>query len=343
MSYEDLKERVKRIKEETPLEKYFERISKGGILEYDKQFGSELYYKKPDQRTGSISVNLKTQLWYDHQNEKGGDIFNAVDYFEGINNFKDKINHLENNKIGISNLVIDSKIDKGRKSTNSIITKVNETIKKKALISYLKNDRGLNVNDVKGIYKEVHYKNEKGTFYALGIQDPKLKGWSMRSSIFKGKIGKMKPIWFKVGNDVNPNKVKVFEGGMDFVSYRKMNTKHDNYWACVSNNLPSKDLVKSILEKGKNVELYMDNSFYGQKKTIDLINEFGDKGKIVSKSHEYSKFEDLNDQLTNKIMDKVKLDKLNEKIESYKFDINNSTEKKNDNTVNNSSSFEMEY
>jgi hypothetical protein len=82
LNYSEIKKEVARIKQEYSVLDYFHGLVKLGYLKYEGIHGKEYFFGFLEQRTGSIAVDDRYNVWYDHAAGLGGDIFRAVQVFE---------------------------------------------------------------------------------------------------------------------------------------------------------------------------------------------------------------------------------------------------------------------
>lgn len=335
MSYSEIKILAERIKREFPILSYFQELVSSGFLKYEGIQGKEHFFGFLSQRTGSIAVNDRGNVWYDHSSGMGGDVIEAAQVFENLTFFQ-SIHRLS----GSAPKGIISTIKRTQAAPKIEIESIRE-ISHPALIDYVKS-RGLEPEEITDFAKEVHWRNKGKSYFAVGFPNES-GGWVLRSSIFKGNI-------LEGGISIQilgkPKRIKVFEGWFDLLSYLKISGA-TNFKAIVLNSTANLTfrLMLDILKENENVELYLDNDSTGENytcsfmkiaqlyqyciqneidtdwdlkdlkgskdKTIKLISELGIKSfdvnqtwKIKTKINDqrihYKQFEDINDYLINK-------------------------------------------
>lgn len=305
--YSRLKAEAIRIKQEIPLLDYFFKLQRLGKLRYDRKIGKEEFFAFDDQKTGSIAINTRSNEWYDHSSGNGGDIIKACQIFEN-KNFVEAIKSLgSNDDILISN-------PQSREYHNSTykIDAVYDKITHPALTSYLY-ERGLTTKSLEGFAKQVHWSKDKKKFFGIGLENMN-GGFAVRSSVFKGNINETGASFNIVGN--NPTSVKVFEGLIDFGSYRVLQPE-ENYVAVILNstaNLTDKvinklnDFVSSLSVAEEDIDvplihLYLDNDEGGKiasKKILDKMERVEDKSCFYAKMG----LNDVNDLLKERQKEK---------------------------------------
>ena len=290
-----------RIKSEISLLDYFFKLESIGALRYDGKKGKEYFFGFGHQKTGSISIKDQANVWYDHALGEGGDIIKAVQKFEK-KTFVEAIQRLSNNIDIVADGYHAFFKKNGETEYNIEIKKVLDKVQHPALLSYLQK-RGLELKDVAGVAKEVHWSSGDSNFFAIGFPNAS-NGYAVRSTAYKGNLNGGGISIFTIGN--NPQSIKLFEGSMDFASYRHL-FPDESYNAILLNGtgnltkmLCEKINTKSI-EKGIPVHLYFDNGRDGvggkhaTKKAIELIKAAIDKSAFYADKG----LNDINDYLVS--------------------------------------------
>lgn len=261
LNYSKIKQKAARIKQEFSVLDYFHELVKSGCLKYEGIQGKEHFFGFLEQRTGSIAVDERSNVWYDHAAGHGGDIFRAVQVFEN----KTFVQSVERLSGAFSvRTFIQKKLSEERQKI--LVEKVSE-ISHDALVNYIKG-RGIDLEDIKPFAKEIHWLNKGKRYFAIGFSNES-GGWVLRSSIFKGNI---------LGGGISiqilgiPNSIKIFEGWFDFLSYLRLSGDTD-FKAIILNSTAnlSLRLMLGILKEGQKVELYLDNDPTGEAYTSEFI------------------------------------------------------------------------
>ncbi|MEN0053545.1 MAG: toprim domain-containing protein [Mucilaginibacter sp.] len=288
-----------RIKSEMSLLDYFFRLESIGALRYEGKKGKEYFFGFDHQKTGSISIKDNENVWYDHATSEGGDIIRAVQMFEK-KTFVEAIKRLSNNTDIVADGYHAFFKKNGETEYNIEILKVLDKVQHPALVNYL-HSRGLELKDVDGVAKEVHWSNGTGNFFALGFVNAN-QGYAVRSSVYKGNLNGGGISTFTIGN--HPQSIKLFEGSMDFASYRHL-FPHESYNAILLNgtgNLTEtlcKKVEQKSTEKGIPVHTYFDNGRDGvggkhaTQKAKNLIKSATDQSAFYAEKG----FNDINDFL----------------------------------------------
>lgn len=268
MNYLEIKQKAAQIKQEFSVLDYFQGLVKSGCLKYEGIQGKEHFFGFLEQRTGSIAVDDRSNVWYDHAAGHGGDILRAVQVFEN-KTFLESVERLSR-AIPVTKIIQKRPSEERQKI---VVEKVSE-ISHDALVKYIKG-RGIDLEDIKPFAKEVHWRNKGKRYFAVGFPNES-GGWVLRSSIFKGNI---------LGGGISiqalgtVKSIKVFEGWFDFLSYLRLSGATD-FKAIILNSTAnlSLHLMLEILKEGQKVELYLDNDPTGEVYT----NEFKKIGQLYS-------------------------------------------------------------
>lgn len=261
MNYSEIKQKAARIKQEFSVLDYFQGLVKSGCLKYEGVHGKEHFFGFLEQRTGSIAVDDRSNVWYDHAAGHGGDIFRAVQVFEN-KTFVESVERLSG-AFPVHNFIQKRPSEEKQKI---VVEKVSE-ISHDALANYIRGRR-LELEDIKPFAKEVHWCNKGKQYFAIGFPNES-GGWVLRSSIFKGNI---------LGGGISiqilgtPESTKIFEGWFDFLSYLKLSGETD-FKAIILNSTANLSirLMLEILKKDRTVELYLDNDVTGEAYTNEFI------------------------------------------------------------------------
>lgn len=257
MNYIDLKQEASRIKRDFSIIDYFQGLVSAGALKYEGMQGKEHFFGFLSQRTGSIAVDHRTNVWYDHAAGRGGDVLEAVQVFEN-KTFAQSVKQLSDlPTVGI--VVPKNKPRAAPKIKIQMVKKVSHP----ALSNYIRT-RGLEPDEISNFAKEVHWNNKGKSYFAVGFPNES-GGWVLRSSIFKGNI---------LGGGIsiqvlgNPNRIKIFEGWFDFLSYLKLSGATD-FKAIILNSTANLklSLILDVLVECEVVDLYLDDDATGEKYT----------------------------------------------------------------------------
>jgi hypothetical protein len=292
--YAQIKAAAVALKERIPILTYFAHLVQRGILRYEGRKGVEHYFARKEQKTGSLSLNERKNLWFDHAEGKGGDILKAAELFEGKGGFTDTVMALSQGREAIEESRGRMKIVEGisfeSEGQKADVTASFDDVRHPALVSYLAS-RGISVQTAKASgTKELHWNVGDSRFFGLAL--PTEKGYSIRSAVYKGAIGGGVSR-IKIGKDMQT--VKVFEGMFDLLSYRQVYPK-ESFVSVVLNgtaNLTDK-LLSELKNLGRPVELYLNNDEAGKKAAAKALQNLPE---AKDKAPSYANYNDLNEAL----------------------------------------------
>ena len=237
----------------------------------------------------SFKVDKRINRWYDHGLGKGG---NIIDLVMELNSFSvsETLKFLSNG-ISSSSFHQQSKnFDRNKKE--SMIKKVKK-LENQALINYLKSRR-VNIEIATQFCNEIYYEINDKNYFAIGFKNDQ-NGYELRNKFWKGCIGKKAITSLKYGHD----KVSIFEGFIDFLSYKTL-YKNDpikqDY--IISNSTSMVKVLPTELNQYQEVYLYLDNDNSGKNATEFLKQNH--KG-IVDCSMTYADYKDMNDYLRSRV------------------------------------------
>ncbi len=266
----------------------------------------DYWYSSPlrVEKAASYKVNKNKNVWFDHGLGKGGKLVDfAMEYYRcslsealhKISSFHPQKNHqnivvrppVHPNKSNLFNEVVSGetaiKIIAAKKPIDDLMLcrylrqrRIEKSIANKYCYEVL-----FKVNNKEKNYKAIGFKNSAG-------------GYELRNEYFKGSSS---PKYVSYLNN-NANKLTVFEGFFDFLSYQTIhqNQQHQltNYLVLNSLSFFEKSLL--LMEKHPSVHLYLDQDNAGRKCTeLAQIRSV----KFHDESNLYNGYKDLNDWSMN--------------------------------------------
>jgi hypothetical protein len=292
-NYQEIRKKAEIFSKEKSVLSYFFSLCEGGALRYEGKQGKEHFFAHPHQRTGSIAVRDSKNKWYDHSQGVGGDIIYAIRHFEH-KSFVEVVNAIDT---ATHSYKPPTEPKTASRTLELHVLHKSGQITHPVLIKYI-HSRGLEPQHLSDIAKEIHWAKGGRKFFGLGFSNDN-GGYSIRSGIFKFNIGPNTVSTIQIGN--NPAGIKIFEGGFDLASYRKIDPSA-SYHAIVLNGLANlthqymEDISECAAELDYPVELYLDNDMAGDTKTAqakEVIKMSEDKRGL------YRNFQDLNDYLVS--------------------------------------------
>ena len=150
-------------------------------------------------------------------------------------------------------------------------------------------ERGLQPSDTSPFLSEVYYKVSGKCFFALGFPND-AGGWELRNPYFKGCFA---PKSISTIKGTDSHKLQLFEGFMDFLSWRKL---HPEVQAdsIMLNSLTLLPKLILSLHSYATIESFLDNDEAGDRATKQLI----DAGLPVKDIRAcYAPYKDINEYL----------------------------------------------
>jgi hypothetical protein len=260
-----------------------------------KKNGTDHWYLSPlrTESEASFHVNRSTNEWYDFGLADGGNMVDfCLRYHQcGIRDLLEKFN------ADISSLslpVFDPSLHEGRvdKASNLLVTDV------RPLYAYpLKNylhERAIPVSVADAYCSEVSYRIGDGTYYGIGFKND-AGGYEIRNKNYKQSSSPKDITTMGFGAPT----VQVFEGFMDFLSYRTLNANAS--WGAtdfvVLNGAGLFDRALPFLDQHEKVGLWLDQDVTGRAYTqyaLSMGTRYSDESGF------YDRFTDLNDWLMHK-------------------------------------------
>lgn len=164
-----------------------------------------------------------------------------------------------------------------------------QTIIHPAMISYLK-ARKIPLAIGKKYLKEVTYKRNDKTFFALGLENH-LGGWELRNKFQKTSSSPKSYTWLKR----DKKQLILTEGMFDFLSIATINPiavyESD---ILVLNSVAFLPDVEILLPNYDEVRLYLDNDNAGNSATENLMHQYNTTADFRD---EYKGYKDLNEKL----------------------------------------------
>jgi hypothetical protein len=202
---------------------------------------------RPEERHPSFKVNESKNIWYDFGLGVGGSIIDLVKAYHNFT-FLEAVEYLEPRR-GV-------KFAFSRKDSTRPPIEILKTgpLWSKPLISYLAENRKINLHLARPFICEVRYRIGSNTFSAIGFRND-LGGYELRSIYFKG--GNSPKYFTTIPGRVEC--VNLFEGFIDFLSIltfaQKSRPMNQTIVLNSVNNVPR----LPDLSQFKEINLYLDN------------------------------------------------------------------------------------
>ena len=259
---------------------YKPKLTKGVNYWYCSPLRSEL--------TPSFKVNAERNQWYDFATGDHGDIIDLVcalqhcstaEAMRSLSRLKETLSAESFSFGGIIPV---------RSQAPSMELISVQAVKHPKLLLYL-SERGLQPSDVSPFLSEVYYKVSEKCFFALGFPN-EAGGWELRNPYFKGCFAP-KAITTIKGTD--SHKLQLFEGFMDFFSWRKLHPEVQDD-SIILNSLTLLPKLIPTLHPYPIIESLLDNDEAGDRATKQLF----DAGLPVKDMRAcYAPYKDINEYL----------------------------------------------
>ncbi len=252
--------------------------------------GVNYWYCSPlrSELTPSFKVNAERNQWYDFGTGDHGDIIDLVCTLQHCSTAEAmrSLSRLKETRSAESfSLGGTTPVSLQRPSMELISV---QAVKHPKLLLYL-SERGLQPSDVSPFLSEVYYKVSEKSFFALGFPND-AGGWELRNPYFKGCFAP-KAITTIKGTD--SHKLQLFEGFMDFLSWRKLHPE-GQAGSIILNSLTLLPRLIPSLHPYPMIECFLDNDEAGDRATKQLI----DAGLPVKDMRAcYAPYKDINEYL----------------------------------------------
>ena len=252
--------------------------------------GVNYWYCSPlrTELTPSFKVNAERNQWYDFGTGDHGDIIDLVCALQHCSTAEAmrRLSALKGVRLAPSFSF--GGITPVRSQAPSMELIGVQAVKHPKLLLYL-SERGLQPSDVSLFLSEVYYRVSEKCFFALGFPND-AGGWELRNPYFKGCFAP-KAITTIKGTD--SHKLQLFEGFMDFLSWRKLHPEEQDD-SIILNSLTLLPKLIPTLHPYPIIESLLDNDEAGDRATKQLI----DAGIPVKDMRAcYAPYKDINESL----------------------------------------------
>lgn len=288
----------------------WELLSHLGIEPVSKRGGgAQLMYHSPlrPDRNASFSVSTRKNLWMDFGTSRGGNVIDLAIALKGNCTFSEAAAWLEEQASFFRSDIRYRDVSRyddshmSRLSGHSDISGMRvEDLTSPRLLDYLES-RGISASIGRRYCKEAHYTVRDREYYGVAFMNI-LGGMEIRSRFFKGCHGVKAPTVVSVEKARRTTSCCVFEGFMDFLSYKVLEERGDGEivqpFPCDCIILNSTSIIQRAIPFIGVYTIaycYLDNDFAGTQAldTLDLLMP----GRIFEMSSRFSSYNDLNDYL----------------------------------------------
>ena len=252
--------------------------------------GVNYWYCSPlrSELTPSFKVNAERNQWYDFATGDHGDIIDLVCALQHCSTAEAmrRLAALKGVRLAPSFSFGGTTPVRSQAPSMELIGV--QAVKHPKLLLYL-SERGLQPSDVSPFLSEVYYRVSEKCFFALGFPND-AGGWELRNPYFKGCFAP-KAITTIKGTD--SHKLQLFEGFMDFLSWRKLHPEVQDD-SIILNSLTLLPKLIPTLHPYPIIESLLDNDEAGDRATKQLI----DAGLPVKDMRAcYAPYKDINEYL----------------------------------------------
>ena len=252
--------------------------------------GVNYWYCSPlrSELTPSFKVNAERNQWYDFGTGDHGDIIDLVCALQHCSTVEAMRRLAALKGVRLAPSFSFGGTTPVRSQTPSMELIGVQAVKHPKLLLYL-SERGLQPSDVSPFLSEVYYKVSEKCFFALGFPND-AGGWELRNPYFKGCFAP-KAITTIRGTD--SHKLQLFEGFMDFLSWRKLHPEVQDD-SIILNSLTLLPKLIPTLHPYPIIESLLDNDEAGDRATKQLF----DAGLPVKDMRAcYAPYKDINEYL----------------------------------------------
>lgn len=224
--------------------------------------GHNYWYLSPfrNERDPSFKINRNLNRWYDFGLGLGGNIIDFAIRYKGctIGEFLKSMD-----SFSMSSTTGTRIQHNNEKSPQAIKILENKSLRHDALLNYLQSRR-ISIAIADRYLRELHFEINGNPYFGLGFKNQS-GGYEIRNSFMKISSSP-KDISTLLGN---PEKVAVFEGFMDFLTFRTLhkNLDEEALSYVVLNSVALFERAVPKLESYKEIALYFDNDQTGKNLT----------------------------------------------------------------------------
>ena len=274
---------------------------------------SGLYFSPfRDERTPSFHIDEAKNTWYDYGTSEGGNLFDFVckfvnitrgEVYDWLASFRHMVPESEYKAL------IAPMLERKPHSSRIVIDSASHHFTRRKLVEYAA-DRAVSKDVLEKYCEEIVYHVDSAPdrkFYAIGFMNNS-GGYVLRSSISKrcsssdittlGSDGEMT-------QDATCDKVLVFEGFMDFLSWiTDVKQQTPQYDCCILNSVSNIARALPWIMEHRNIAAFMDNDDAGREtlqKIMDSASEGAHDVCVYDMSRLYEGYNDLNEKLSDEL------------------------------------------
>ncbi|MGH2622734.1 MAG: toprim domain-containing protein, partial [Sphingobacterium sp.] len=248
---------------------------------------NDFWYKSPlrDERVASFKINRKLNKWFDYGLGEGG---NLIDFAIRLHHCS--VSELLANFQSIKSLTKNKVVypPNMHKPESKLEIKAIHNLRSEWLLKYLQ-ERKISIQIADQYCKEITYKIHLKTYKGIGFQNDSA-GYEIRTPRFKCSTAPKAFSSIINGSD----KVSVFEGFMDFLTYRTLleNQDMEQMDFIILNSISFFEKARSTMEQYDKILLYLDRDSAGVNMTKYALAL---NACYIDKSFLYQNCKDLNE------------------------------------------------
>ena len=274
---------------------------------------SGLYFSPfRDERTPSFHIDEAKNTWDDYGTSEGGNLFDFVckfvnitrgEVYDWLASFRHMVPESEYKAL------IAPMLERKPHSSRIVIDSASHHFTRRKLVEYAA-DRAVSKEVLEKYCEEIVYHVDSAPdrkFYAIGFKNNS-GGYVLRSSISKrcsssdittlGSDGEMT-------QDATCDKVLVFEGFMDFLSWiTDVKQQTPQYDCCILNSVSNIARALPWIMEHRNIAAFLDNDDAGREtlqKIMDSASEGAHDVCVYDMSRLYEGYNDLNEKLSDEL------------------------------------------
>ena len=257
--------------------------------------GTRLWYKSPlrHEHTPSFKVETALNCWYDFGLGKGGNIIDLAAELCQSTDLRYLMRCIANSYSVPSVQTVASSYPR-RHSAPSMEQFEVVPLEHRALVAYLQ-ARGIPAHIAKENCKEAHYSVSGKPYFAVAFENIN-NGWELRNRYFKCCRGRKDISYLPWARDGPSAECAVFEGFIDYLSALALGII-SGADTIILNSVVNVNKAVPYLKGYTVVNCHLDNDNAGKTALAELTAIYG--SIVIDQSTLYSKFNDLNEYLTN--------------------------------------------
>lgn len=269
----------------------------------DRHHGDMFYSPFRNEASPSFHINHKANVWYDHGTGVGGGVLDLVRLLTNCS-VREGLDFLASVKGVIPESVnVTRESSQTQKEPMINIIKTYSPVENETLKAYALN-RGISGDILNRYCQEVVYEikgKRNHRFHAIGFPNCE-GGYVLRSTKQKRCTGNA-PTWIdsneKVSDVKSADTLYVFEGFMDFLSWKMMDEfTFDRYDCCVLNSVTNLGKIIAKVAEYDTVKTFLDNDDAGLRAFSQLAQALETTDVSISEmSGLYDGYKDLNEML----------------------------------------------